>query len=161
MLSKGDWFENRIEPDELLLPLDDLGATVYVCKGASWRQIVEVPIQDLCVAAVTMASEPVGVSIDILDEGHSLKLAMRRLATDGKLRTALGSNARALWAERFSMERMIAGYRRAIGIALDAGNAGSATEPSWPRHLRSTGAEHAEALVREILASEYHLRDAD
>jgi hypothetical protein len=33
--------------------------------------------------------------------------------------------------------------------------------PMLPEHLRTTGAEHAESLVKEILGSEYHLRDAD
>jgi glycosyltransferase involved in cell wall biosynthesis len=106
-------------------------------------------------------SNPVGVSIDILDEAHSLKLAIRRVAADDKLRAALGSNARALWAERFSLDGMVAGYRRVMGLALDAGTAGSGIEPALPHHLRSTGFEHAESLVKEILGSEYHLRDAD
>ena len=52
------------------------------------------------------------MSIDILDEDHSLKLAIRRLATDEKLRVMLGSNARALWSERFRLEGMVAGYQR-------------------------------------------------
>ena len=63
---------------------------------------------------------PVGVSIDILDEDHSLKLAIRRLATDEKLRAMLGSNARALWSERFRLEGMVAGYQRVIGQLLEA-----------------------------------------
>ena len=104
---------------------------------------------------------PVGVSIDILDEDHSLKLAMRRLATDEKLRATLGSNAQALWAERFGLERMAAGYRESIAQALQAGASGAEIGATLPVHLRSSGAEHAEALVREVLGSEYHLRDAD
>jgi hypothetical protein len=28
-------------------------------------------------------------------------------------------------------------------------------------HLRSSGTEHAESLVKEIMGPEYHLRDAD
>jgi hypothetical protein len=35
------------------------------------------------------------------------------------------------------------------------------TRPILPLHLRSSGSEHAEALIREVLGSEYHLRDAD
>lgn len=106
-------------------------------------------------------TKPVGVSIDILDEGHSLKLAIRRLATDDKLRAALGSNARALWAERFRLEGMVEGYESVIAQLLQAApeHAGSLT--TLPLHLRSSGAEHAESIVKEILGSEYHLRDAD
>lgn len=104
---------------------------------------------------------PVGVSIDILDEEHSLKLAMRRLATDDTLRAALGSNARALWAEKFRLDGMVAGYRKAIAIALQTKTADRDVRATLPLHLRSSGAEHAESLVSEILGSEYHLRDAD
>ncbi len=104
---------------------------------------------------------PVGVSIDILDEDHSLKLAMRRLATDERLREMLGSNARALWSERFRLERMVAGYHEAIARALQMNRTGPETRATLPRHLRSSGTEHAESLVKEILGSEYHLRDAD
>ena len=104
---------------------------------------------------------PVGVSIDILDEDHSLKLAMRRLATDERLSAALGSNARALWSERFRLERMVAGYHEAIARALQTTTAGCETRAILPQHLRSSGAERAQSLVKEILGSEYHLRDAD
>jgi glycosyltransferase involved in cell wall biosynthesis len=104
-------------------------------------------------------AEPVGVSIDILDEDHSLTLAIRRLATDDTLRAALGANARALWAERFRLEHMVARYEEAIARAVET------TVPDGrailPPHLVSTGAEHAESLVKEIRGSEYHLRDAD
>ncbi len=106
-------------------------------------------------------AKPVGVSIDILDEDHSLKLAIRRLATDEKLRTTLGINARALWAERFHLEGMAAGYERAIDHALKTPAAGVGGRERLPLHLRSSGTEHAESLVREIIGPEYHLRDAD
>jgi glycosyltransferase involved in cell wall biosynthesis len=105
-------------------------------------------------------AKPVGVSIDILDEDHSLKLAIRRLAADSRLRSVLGVNAQALWARRFSLDAMIAAYLRVIARALAGRADGSGFEP-LPAHLRSTGAEHAEALVKEISGSEYHLRDAD
>jgi len=105
---------------------------------------------------------PVGVSIDILDEDHSLKLALRRLATDEKLRTTLGANARALWTARFRLEQMVEGYRDAISQALQTHEAADGgVRQRLPLHLRSSGAEHAESLVREIIGPEYHLRDAD
>ena len=104
---------------------------------------------------------PVGVSIDILDEGHSLKLALRRLATDEKLRLALGSNARELWARRFKLETMVEGYRTAIARILQAAPRDADGLKTLPDHLRATGTEHAESLVKEILGPEYHLRDAD
>jgi glycosyltransferase involved in cell wall biosynthesis len=104
---------------------------------------------------------PVGVSIDILDEDHSLKLAMRRLATDGKLRATLGANARMIWNDRFRLEPMVAGYQRVIGQLLQDASEPAGHRTRLPLHLRSNGAEHAESIVKEILGSEYHLRDAD
>jgi hypothetical protein len=106
-------------------------------------------------------AKPVGVSIDILDEDHSLKLAIRRLATDEKLRSTLGSSGRALWAERFRLEQMAAGYQDTIAHALQAKATGPNIRGTLPAHLRSTGTEHVETLVKEITGSEYHLRDVD
>jgi hypothetical protein len=101
------------------------------------------------------------VSIDILDEGHSLKLALRRLATDEKLRIALGSNARALWTRRFKLEAMAEGYRTVIAQILHAAPRTAGGLEALPEHLRANGTEHAESLVKEVLGPEYHLRDAD
>lgn len=98
-------------------------------------------------------TRPVGVSIDILDESHSLKLAMRRLATDAALRSTLGSNARDLWASRFRLESMAAGYATAIEHALRASIPGTRTGAAWPLHLRSTGAEYAEQVLRQVAGS--------
>ncbi len=46
--------------------------------------------------------KPVCVAIDILDEDHSLRLAMRRLASDGSLREQLGRAAREWWGREHS-----------------------------------------------------------
>ncbi len=80
------------------------------------------PTDTKSVGPVAKSAGPVGVSIDILDEDHSLKLAVRRLASDEKLRVSLGSNAHALWAERFRLERMVAGYQEAISRGARNGN---------------------------------------
>ena len=112
-------------------------------------------------STATSEAVPVGVSIDILDEGHSLKLAIRRLTTDEKLRVMLGSNARALWSERFRLEGMVAGYRRVVARLLQAPPADANGLKTLPLHLRATGAEHAESIVREIVRPEDHLLDAD
>jgi glycosyltransferase involved in cell wall biosynthesis len=92
---------------------------------------------------------PVGVSIDILDEDHSLQLAMRRLATDPGLRAILSGNARTLWGERFRLERMALAYRDVIGRALTLPSPHRATRPPLPVHLLQDGTEHAERLLRE------------
>jgi glycosyltransferase involved in cell wall biosynthesis len=111
--------------------------------------------------ASSSEAKPVGVSIDILDESHSLKLAIRRLALDEKLRTTLGKNARDLWAARFNVERMVAGYQKVIGELVVSEPHVADRRSALPFHLRATGAEHAELLVKETLGTEYHLRDAD
>ena len=51
------------------------------------------------------AHPAVAVSIDLLDEDHSLQLALERLATDAVLRQRLGSAARAWWAPTTSSRR--------------------------------------------------------
>jgi glycosyltransferase involved in cell wall biosynthesis len=106
-------------------------------------------------------AEPVGVSIDLLDEDHSLTRAIRGLTTDDKLRAELGLNARALWAERFRLEHMVAGYQSVIARTLHTKGTVPESRALLPPHLVSTGTERAESLVKEILGSEYHLRDAD
>jgi glycosyltransferase involved in cell wall biosynthesis len=68
-------------------------------------------------ACVPHQGEPCCVAIDILDEDHSLRLAMRRLATDPALRAALGSAARDYWKTEHSVHAMAADYRRVIALA--------------------------------------------
>lgn len=60
---------------------------------------------------------PVTVAIDILDEDHSLRLAMRRLARDAPLRRALGQAAREHWGREHSRDAMLADYERLMQLA--------------------------------------------
>jgi len=62
---------------------------------------------------------PVSVGIDVLDEDHSLRLAMRRLARDSALRGDLAAAGLAWWRARHSHARMIEDYRRVIALAID------------------------------------------
>ena len=96
------------------------------------------------------ATGPVGVSIDILDEDHSLKLAIRRLAGDAKLRTALGANALNLWQNRFQLRSMAGGYLQAFADTLNSPPGPSKDRADLPGHLRASGAEHAARLAREV-----------
>ena len=64
------------------------------------------------------APEPVTVRIDILDEDHSLRLAMRRLATDATLRERLARAGRAWWDAQHAHAAMLADYERVITRAL-------------------------------------------
>jgi hypothetical protein len=73
----------------------------------------------------------------------------------------LGSNAWALWSERFRLGAMVAGYHRVFARLLQAPPVRVDGETTLPLHLRSHGDEHARSLIREIVGPEYHLRDAD
>jgi glycosyltransferase involved in cell wall biosynthesis len=88
--------------------------------------------------------EAVCVAVDILDEDHSLGLALRRLATDAALRETLGRAARAYWTREHAVESMLKDYRRVIPRAID----GPAPEYPLPAHLTNDGT----ALLRTLLA---------
>jgi glycosyltransferase involved in cell wall biosynthesis len=92
------------------------------------------------------APPPVAVSIDILDEHHSLRLALGRLVADAPLRASLGKNARAWWAGRHTVAHMAAGYERAMAVAA----ARAAPDVPLPAHLRPDALEHARALAGEL-----------
>jgi glycosyltransferase involved in cell wall biosynthesis len=62
-------------------------------------------------------TDAVTVAVDILDEDHSLALAMRRLATDEGLRQLLGRNARAWWSAHHTLGVMVEDYVAAVGLA--------------------------------------------
>ena len=87
--------------------------------------------------------EPVTIAIDIVDEDHSLRLAMRRLASDADLRGRLGRAAALFWDRAHSAEAMIADYNRVIDRAL--------TMPvpalDLPAHLRDNGSTRVRALL--------------
>jgi glycosyltransferase involved in cell wall biosynthesis len=86
---------------------------------------------------------PVAIAIDILDEEHSLRLALRRLATDEELCRQLGRAAREHYESQHTIGRMVAGYRRAIALAT----ASTAPAAILPSHLRPDPLAH----VRELL----------
>ena len=110
---------------------------------------VDIPTMDTRNGAVLGHGIPVGVSVDILDERHSLNLAMRRLAQDVRLRDALGAQARELWADRFRVEQMIAGYRASIDRAAAAPPPREQQRRELPAHLLSDGREHGTRLLLE------------
>src|SRR4029077_1599895 len=88
---------------------------------------------------------PVAVAIDILDEDHSLRLAMRRLADDGALRAQLGTAARDWWSRTHTPDLMADDYERIIAEAI----ARPAPEAPLPPHMRNAG----DGLLRGIVAS--------
>ncbi len=86
---------------------------------------------------------PVCVAIDILDEDHSLQLAMRRLARDGSLRGALGKTGRKWWEAHHAPERMLEDYRRIIPLAMEQ----PARQEALPSHLVDAGGSTLERLL--------------
>lgn len=81
------------------------------------------------------AGAPIAVAIDVLDEDHSLRLAMRRLARDAALRAALGAAARDYWTREHSPGAMLEDYRRLLPLAA----ATPARPAALPAHLRDDG----------------------
>jgi hypothetical protein len=86
----------------------------------------------------------VAVSIDILDEEHSLRLAMRRLARDAALRDTLGANARAHWAAHHTLDVMTRDYERALENTMAVPQR---VHRELPSHLLADGT----GLTRDIL----------
>lgn len=94
----------------------------------------------------TAGREPITVAIDILDEDHSLRLAMRRLATDPALRRSLGDAGRRYWEREHSMPRMLEDYERVLAEAR-------ATPPpqvELPRHLVTNGERVLDTVLAEF-----------
>ena len=91
-------------------------------------------------------NDPVVVSVDPRDEEHSLVLALRRLATDARLRADLGRSARAWWAAHATIEHAVAGW---LDVLNDAVTWPVPARPDgWPAHLHADGSR----LTRQILA---------
>jgi len=86
---------------------------------------------------------PCAVAVDILDEDHSLRLAMRRLGTDPALRAKLGAAARTRWRQNHSIAVMVADYRTLIVEAMRR------PVPSipLPAHLLDEGRGTLERLI--------------
>jgi hypothetical protein len=76
---------------------------------------------------------PIAVSIDVLDEEHSLMLAMRRLAADPALRAELGAAAHAWWQKHATLQRAAGAWERTLDEAVSV--APVARPMNWPAHL--------------------------
>jgi glycosyltransferase involved in cell wall biosynthesis len=78
---------------------------------------------------------PVCIAIDILDEDHSLGLAMRRLATQPALRDRLGRAAAEQWRREHALHHMVEDYEQLIGRVVQR----TIPRPSLPDHLVADG----------------------
>jgi glycosyltransferase involved in cell wall biosynthesis len=97
---------------------------------------------------------PVTVAVDILDEDHSLRLAMLRLANDPDLRARLGIAAREYWQRQHSRENMITDYRRVIARALATPRERDGAREKLPAHLTDTADRKLHALLEPFGLSE-------
>jgi len=88
--------------------------------------------------------QPICVTIDILDEQHSLRLAMRRLAADAELRERLGRAGHAWWAREHSLDAMVDDYEAAIARAMD--------RPAPPADLPAHATDDGDGLLRALVA---------
>ena len=123
----------------------DLTHTVEVpsLDPRSWKPLYAPQINED--ATEVRPVEPICVSLDILDEDHSLRLAMRRLAQDDALRAQLGRQARTYWQRHHTLDHMVRDYASLVERALEA----PPPVGKLPAHLRQEGIEHVLALTTE------------
>jgi glycosyltransferase involved in cell wall biosynthesis len=105
----------------------------------------------LCHAPAPLEPNPearaIAVGIDILDEDHSLRLALRRLGSDAELRLRLGAAARSYWVSNHTVAAMAADYERAIALAQEL----PAPVAALPAHLRPDPLGHTREVIRDLL----------
>lgn len=112
------------------------------------EHLADVPSLDPRGWRPTMATSdaPVAVAIDILNEEHSLQLALDRLARDAALRSRLGAAARARWETRHRLDDMVTAYERLIARAVTL----APPVPTLPAHLTADGSGRVRALARDM-----------
>jgi len=86
---------------------------------------------------------PVCAALDILDEDHSLRLAMRRLASDAALRETLGRAGREYWECEHTLDAMVNDYERVIALAA----ARPDPQVTLPPHMRDSGDRTLRAVL--------------
>lgn len=97
-------------------------------------------------AGVGTREEPMAIAIDLLDETHSLTLALKRLVRDAALRDALGMAGKRWWAKRHTLAHMAAAYEN---VLVDAA-ARPDPDVRLPEHLRPDGREQLRRLLGEM-----------
>lgn len=96
--------------------------------------------------APTRIAPPVAVAVDILDEVHSLGLAMWRLGERPAVRAELGRAGRAWWEAHHTLAHMVRDYETAFDAAVGT----TAPGPELPADLRPNPAAPAIALAAAI-----------
>jgi glycosyltransferase involved in cell wall biosynthesis len=89
---------------------------------------------------------PVAVSIELIDELHSLELALDRLAGDPSVRASLGIVARGWWQRHHQLSAMAAAYDR----VLQAGVSTPSPACTVPPHLIDDGWRRGRSIGEEM-----------
>jgi glycosyltransferase involved in cell wall biosynthesis len=91
--------------------------------------------------------EPVAVRIDLLDEEESLRLAMKRLASDADLRDRLARAGHAYWQSNHTMAATADDYR---AIIREAVTRPAPTISDLPPHFTDDYSSHAREIVSQF-----------
>ena len=92
------------------------------------------------------AREPVAVSIDIVDEDHSLQLAIDGLIGQRSRVERVERGARAWWSAHHQLPAMADAYARVLAAAASL----PAPAIALPRHLTDNASDHGRELAREM-----------
>ena len=90
--------------------------------------------------------DPVAVSIDVVDEDHSLPLALDGLIGHAARCEPIERAARAWWAAHHQLPAMADAYERVMTLAASLG----APSIALPPHLTDNASEHGRTLAREM-----------
>ena len=94
---------------------------------------------------------PIAVAIDPRDEEHSLALALRRLAADVELKSALGSAAFDWWEHHATLSDAVRAWQAVLEEAVAL--APPRLPATWPTHLTADGTARARAILGEFGAT--------
>jgi glycosyltransferase involved in cell wall biosynthesis len=125
------------------------GKPTVITDLAHTADVASLDLRSMKVAS-TLAGrhDAVCVHVELDDEVHMLRLALRRLTEDAALRARLGSAARRYWETQGTLELMARGYESLLTAAQAA--ADPAAPAGWPAHLRADGTGLARALTSDF-----------
>jgi glycosyltransferase involved in cell wall biosynthesis len=92
------------------------------------------------------AREPVAVSIDVVDEDHSLQLALDGLIDHPARRQSIARAARNWWAAHHQLPAMADAYDRVLSLAASL----PAPTIALPAHLIDDASARGRAIAREM-----------
>ncbi len=112
----------------------------------------DVPSLDLRSGKVQCTASPAGdavcVAVELVDEIHMLRLALRHLGTDSRLRARLGDAAKRYWQREATMDVMARDYETAL--AETAAAPAPAPPEAWPPHLTANGMGTLQTIVGQM-----------